>query len=58
MASVIEVRSVASGFQYSAYKNCSVGNDGVIKESATKVIGGWAMSKEQAREKAMLALEK
>jgi len=52
MAGLITVRSVTSGFTYTAYRNCSVGKDGVIKETATKIIGGWAPTKKEARAKA------
>ena len=56
MPALIKVQSVTQGFNYSAYIGCNRDSEGVVKESADKIIGGWAMSAEEAKEKAREAI--
>lgn len=56
MPALIKVRSVAQGFNYDAYVGCNRDSKGVIKESADRIVGGWAISAEQAKEQAREAI--
>lgn len=58
MTALITVHSVAQGFNYSAYIGCKRDSEGVAKGTADKIIGGWAISAEQAKEQAREALTK